>query len=101
MGEKLVSLGVRNLSAMLDRKELASVIMVDGGRAVEIVTGDLSEYSCDPKEIASDFNTVFLSAILGIIAVGLTLTLFLLVVIAWYPDLYTSKHLSQESFRRR
>ena len=41
------------------------------------------------------FSTLYLSILLGIIAIGLTLSLFLVVIIGWYPDLYTSKHISQ------
>ena len=42
------------------------------------------------------FSTFYLTILLAFIAVGLTLSLFVIVVIGWYPDLYTSKHISQE-----
>ena len=44
---------------------------------------------------ASFFSTMYLSTLLLTIAVGLTLTLFITLIIAWYPDLYTTKHISQ------
>lgn len=51
-----------------------------------------SSGSCPELE---GFSTFYLTILLAIIAVGLTLSLFVIVVIGWYPDLYTSKHISQ------
>lgn len=74
---------------MLEEDLLADVMILNtDGTADDGLVG----FSC---EYEGGFSTMFLSLLLGLIAIGLTLTLFLLVIIAWYPDLYTSKHISQ------
>ena len=52
---------------------------------------DLSTY-CDSLD---RYSVAFLCLLLVVVAVGLSLNLFVIVVISWYPDLYTSKHLGQ------
>ena len=55
-------------------------------------TMDHNNGSCFPSDVALVFDIPFVSLVLGLIAIGITLSLFLLVIIGWYPDLYTAKH---------
>jgi len=90
-------------SAMAAAPEASGEQKVDGSMAVEINMMETESYNntsvsqifseCVVREAYSSF---YLTLLICFVTIGLTASLFVLTVIGWFPDLYsTSKYICQ------
>ena len=73
-------------------------VVDDAGGGGGILFPRSDEPLLTPQEVCDTvdrFSMPFLCVLLVVVAAGLSVNLFIVVVISWYPELYTSKHIGQ------